>query len=92
MPEAQVDYETQLRRDAKLAEIMFGVFVKCPTTGRFLAGSLGDDKVLCNCGTSNPKVWQERTHLTGVHIVRYCEPATAEQFARQELDRKLSRR
>jgi hypothetical protein len=65
------------------AEIMFGRWVLCPTTGRVLDVLHGDDKVLCNCRTSNPVVPDERTNETGTHIVRFCRSATVEEWLDQ---------
>ena len=56
----------------------------CPTSGRVIEGLLHDDKVLCNCGKSNPRVPEERTHQTGTHIKRFLQEAT-------ELDWQLQR-
>ncbi len=67
-----------------LAKFMWGGFHRCPTTGRVITSLQGDDKALCNCGKSNPACWQERTELTGVHIVRYLDPASAGAFVDQE--------
>lgn len=78
--------EAWIRRRAWIAGGFYGGFYLCPTTGRVLAALQGDDKVLCGCGKSNPKVWQERTEQTGVHIVRFLTPTTAEAFAIQEAD------
>lgn len=68
---------------ARFAEMMWGGFVRCPTTGRVIEVLHGDDKALCRCGTSNPRVPAERTEITGVHIVRFCTPATAMDYVRQ---------
>ena len=64
----------------ELALILWGGFFRCPTTGRILERLKGDDKILCNCRTSNPEVPQERTEETGVHIVRFLRPATVDEY------------
>ena len=64
----------------RLAEILYGGFVYCPTTGRVLAFLKGDDKVLCACRKSNPAVPAERAEETGVHIVRFLKSATAVEY------------
>lgn len=66
-----------------LAEIMFGGFYYCPTNGRVLPALHGDDKALCRCGQSNPKVPTEETPLTRVHIVRFLTPASTDAFLDQ---------
>lgn len=58
-------------------------FWRCPTTGRVVDGIPGDDKVLCGCRRSNPKVPRERTEWTGVHIKRFLEPATVADWRAQ---------
>lgn len=67
-----------------LAAVLWGGFYYCPTDGRVLAALKGDDKVLCSCGKSNPRVPSERTGETGTHIVRFLETATAEEFVKGE--------
>ena len=62
------------------AKVYFSSFYRCPTTNKIIEGMEGDDKVLCGCRTSNPRVPQERTEQTGVHIVRFLTPATAEEY------------
>lgn len=58
---------------------------RCPTTGLVIEGLIDDDKVMCNCGRSNPRVPDEQTHRTGTHIKRFLEPATeAEWMAERE--------
>jgi hypothetical protein len=57
---------------------MFGEFeyYRCPTTGEILESLPGDDKVLCGCGKSNPKIkTREATFGSGgvVHIVSFLE-------------------
>jgi len=67
---------------------MWGGFYRCPTTGRILEQLPGDDKVLCNCGHSNPNVPQEQTERTGVHIVRFLHAATVDEYLAQERERR----
>lgn len=68
------------RQKIRFAEVMFAGFYRCPTTRRIIEALPGDDKALCNCGRSNPKVPQEQTHRTGVHIVRFLDRATATEY------------
>jgi hypothetical protein len=77
-------------RDARIAvlEVLYGGFYYCPTTGRIIEALAGDDKALCGCGVSNPKVPTEQTPLTGVHIVRFLRPATAAAYVAQEEARR----
>lgn len=77
--------EQRLRR-AKIAhaQILWGGFYICPTTGKIREALHGDDKVLCQCRRSNPAVPAEETERTGVHIIRFLEPSTAEAFVDQE--------
>ncbi len=70
------------------AKVFWDGFYRCPTTGRILEAMAGDDKVLCNCGMSNPKVPSESTHQTGVHIRRFLVRATAEEYVDQTLARR----
>jgi hypothetical protein len=42
------------RRDILLA--MQVSFFRCPNSSRVLMGSNGDDKVMCNCGRTNPRL------------------------------------
>ena len=63
---------------------------RCPTTGRVIEGLLGDDKVLCRCGRSNPAVPTERTERTGVHVKRFLAPATEAEWLAQ-IDRETRR-
>lgn len=80
-------------RELKIARarLFYGGFYKCPTTGRIIEGLRGDDKVLCACRRSNPRVPQERTEQTGVHIVRFLDLATAEDYVDQEERRRQDR-
>lgn len=77
------------RTRERLAEMMWGGFYRCPTTGRIIEGLTGDDKALCNCGKSNPKVPDEMTERTGTHIVRFLEKVTAAEYIDQR-DRDLA--
>lgn len=77
--------ENERRRAVSLARFMWGGFYRCPTTGRILTALQGDDKALCSCGLANPRVPEERTERTGVHIVRFLSAATAEEFVDQEV-------
>lgn len=70
--------------DPKLLAMLYQGFYRCPTNGRVLPALHGDDKVLCNCGRSNPEVPTERTHLTGTHVLRYLAKASVEAFVAQE--------
>ena len=67
-----------------VALAMWGGFVKCPTTGRVLEVLPGDDKALCNCRTSNPRIPEEASARTGTHIIRFCEVATVEEYLDQQ--------
>ncbi len=60
-------------------------FYRCPTTGRIIDGMKGDDKVLCGCGKTNPRV-AERGHreAPGVHIKAYLQTATVDEWIKQE--------
>ena len=84
---SNVDRQYQRR----IAEAMWGGFFHCPTTGRILEQLPGDDKVMCNCGKSNPKVLQESTEQTGVHIVKFLKPATVDEYLDQEEARHATR-
>jgi len=52
-----------------LAKLLHERFWRCPTSGRVLAASPNDNKVLCACGKSNPKVPQEDAEHTGCHLI-----------------------
>lgn len=82
-PERTPEQERQLL--IMRSKFFWGGFYRCPTTGTIREVMAGDDKVLCNCGRSNPKVPQERTELTGVHNIRFLEPATAEEYVDEKL-------
>ena len=70
-----------------LAEAMWGGFVRCPTTNRIIEYLSGDDKVLCRCGRSNPRVPAELTERTGTHIVRFLEAASVDDYlAKRDAD------
>ena len=75
----------QCRRRVRrlMALSLWGGFYHCPTTGRILEQLPGDDKVLCSCGRSNPRVWQERTEQTGVHLVRFLDAETVDEYLDQ---------
>lgn len=75
------------RHQRVLALAMWDGFFRCPTTGKILEALPGDDKVLCSCGVSNPAVPQEMTHRTGVHIRRFLQAATVDEY----LDQKAAR-
>lgn len=64
-------------------------FFRCPTTGRVLDGLKHDDKVICGCGKTNPVV-AARGHreAPGVHIKTYLERATADEWIKQEEERR----
>ena len=66
------------------ALLMWAGFYRCPTTGRIVEAMTGDDKVLCRCGQSNPRVPQERTAQTGTHIVRFLDAATVDEYLDQQ--------
>jgi CDGSH-type Zn-finger protein len=72
------------------ARIFWDGFYRCPTTGRILEGMKGDDKVLCRCGRSNPKVPTESTEQTGVHIRRFLASATAEEYVDQQIAQRAA--
>lgn len=61
-------------------QAMWGGFYRCPTNGRILEALPGDDKVMCSCRTSNPRVRSECTEVTGVHIIRFLQAATVEEY------------
>ena len=58
-------------------------FFFCPNTGRVIDTARGDDKALCECGRSNPRVPTEATERTGTHIVRFLQPATLNDWREQ---------
>ena len=67
----------------RLAETLWDGFYRCPNTGKILEQLPGDDKVLCSCSVSNPRVPEERTEQTGVHIVRFLRQATVDEYLDQ---------
>jgi hypothetical protein len=44
---------------------MFEFFI-CPNTGKVIEGLPGDDKVLCNCGKSNPAARMPESNANGL--------------------------
>lgn len=81
--------EREILRSRALA--MWGGFYRCPTTGHVLEQLPGDDKVICGCGRSNPRVPAEHTEQTGVHIVRSLETASVDAYLDQEEERRARR-
>lgn len=74
---------TERERLIVQCRILWTGFYVCPTTGRILEALHGDDKVLCGCRQSNPKVPAERTEQTGTHIIRFLRPASVEAYVDQ---------
>jgi hypothetical protein len=71
-----------------LVTTLYGGFFKCPTTGDILAALPHDDKVLCGCGKTNPKVARVgHREGPGTHVIRFLERATAKQYVDQEEER-----
>ena len=71
-----------------IAKVMWGGFYRCPTTGRIIEALEGDDKVVCNCRRSNPRVLAERTEQTGTHIIRFLDEASVDDYlAQREAER-----
>lgn len=68
----------------EVAARLWSGFFRCPTTGRVLAALPGDNKALCSCGRSNPRVVWERTEQTATHILSFLERSTAAAFVAQE--------
>lgn len=66
-----------------IAAAMWGGFYTCPSTGRIIEALHGDDKALCNCGRSNPRVPAEQTARTGTHIVRFLDVASIDDYLDQ---------
>lgn len=58
-------------------------FWRCPTTGRIIEATIGDDKALCSCRRSNPLVPTEETERTGTHVVRFLKSATVDEWLSQ---------
>lgn len=73
-----------LRLKAQHARIIWGGFYRCPNTQRIIEALHGDDKAQCNCGRSNPRVPQEQTERTGVHIIRFLQSVSAEDYVREK--------
>lgn len=75
-----------MTRDERRAvlDIMGIEFYKCPTNGTILEKMRGDDKVLCGCGKSNPRVPREGTEQTATHMVRFLDRATVDEYMEQE--------
>jgi len=71
-----------------------GEFFRCPGSGRILiAGSSGDDKILCPCGEQSPgaermrRIKQRDTPLEppGTHIKAFLPDAAVEDYLDQEI-------
>ena len=75
--------DAERRHQRALAQVMWGGFWFCPTTHRIIESLPGDDKAICHCGRSNPKVRTEYTERTGTHIVRFLEAATVDEYITQ---------
>lgn len=67
---------------SKLLMAKLSDFYICPTTGKAVDSLRGDDKVLCNCGKSNPKAPWEETHKTGTHVVKFLEKSNVDQWVK----------
>jgi len=70
-------------------------FHKCPYTERVIDSPKHDDKVLCGCRKTNPRVHavghSEAVSASSVHhIKRYLNTATAEEFEKQMESDKLA--
>lgn len=65
-------------------------FWRCPATNRVLQGHDHDDKVLCGCGSTNPKLIAaspKSVEVHGgvtVHVKKYLTPATVDDFIEQK--------
>lgn len=65
-------------------------YFRCPTNGRVIQGSDHDDKVLCVCGKTNPKLLEvspksiEVHKLVTVHVKRWLSPATVDEYLEQK--------
>jgi len=70
--------------DAKLLDVVYDAFVKCPNTGKIHPVMRGDDKILCGCWKSNPRHPREGTERTNTHLVAFCDKATVNEFIEQE--------
>ena len=71
---------TNPERERERAQLLYEGFYRCPHTNRVLAGSPGDDKVLCGCQRPNPVAPRE---APGVHVKAYLKPATIDEYLRQ---------
>lgn len=76
-------------RRRRYALVSWSGFYRCPTTGRIIEAMTGDDKALCYCRQSNPRVPSERTEETGVHIVRFLAAATVDEYLDQQESSRL---
>lgn len=83
MAEPKTIDATERRHLVERAKIFWGAFYRCPTTNRIIECLPGDDKAICGCRKSNPNVPTECTERTGVHIVRFLTPATADEYVAQ---------
>jgi hypothetical protein len=60
---------------------------RCPTTGRIIESDKSDDKALCHCGQTNPKVAATGcTESPNTHIKRFLTVATAEEYVAERYD------
>lgn len=75
----------RLTRDERRtqANMVWAGFYRCPTDGHIIEAMSGDDKALCVCRRSNPAVPSERTELTGVHIIRFLQAASVDDYLDQ---------
>lgn len=64
-------------------------FYRCPTTGRVIDAVPHDDKALCGCRKSNPKVPGEATERTGTHLVKFLERSSAKAMREQRENDKI---
>jgi len=68
----------------------FSDFWKCPTTGRVISSTKGDNKASCDCGVKNPASMNCTEIVDGMtlHFKFALKPATAIEMAKQrDLDR-----
>lgn len=85
--------EQERRIDRATAELLWGGFYRCPTTGRIIEALQGDDKAICGCRRSNPRMPAEQTERTGVHIIRFLDQVTTDEYLDQrEADRQKETR
>lgn len=76
------------RESRMLLEQMPVSFFRCPNSTRVLMGADGDDKVMCCCGKTNPKVTAVNATHSEVdpvgghahHIKRFMAPATVDEY------------